>query len=138
MRLGVLISFAAIGASALTGSAFAADDCANAGDQATMNRCADEAYRASDARLNDLYRQIRTRLKDDRETTRMLVAAQKAWVAYRDAECNFASSGAAQGSMYPMTLAGCLDGLTQSRLASFKAYLNCEEGDPACPVPAAD
>jgi len=138
MRLGVLISFAAIGVGALAGSAFAADDCANAGDQATMNQCADKAYRVSDARLNDLYRQIRTRLKDDKDTTRMLVSAQKAWIAYRDAECNFASSGVAQGSMYPMILAGCLDGLTQNRVASFKAYLDCEEGDPSCPVPAAD
>lgn len=138
MRLSVLISLTAIGMAVLSGSVFAADECGNASDQATMNQCADKAYRASDARLNDLYRQIRARLKDDKDTTRILVSAQKAWIAYRDAECNFASSGVAQGSMYPMILAGCLDDLTQNRVASLKIYLNCEEGDLSCPVPAAD
>jgi uncharacterized protein YecT (DUF1311 family) len=138
MRLCVLISFASIVAGGLTSAAFAAESCANASNQSAMNQCADKAYRASDAKLNDLYRQIKARLKDDKDTAKMLVSAQKAWVAYRDAECNFASSGVAQGSMYPMTLAGCLDGETQKRIASFKAYLRCQEGDPSCPVPAAD
>jgi hypothetical protein len=32
----------------------------------------------------------------------------------------------------------CRDGLTQNRIKDFQGYLNCEEGDMSCPVPAAN
>ena len=51
------------------------------------------AYKKADAELNVLYRQITARLKDDKATTELLVAAQRAWVAFRDAECAFSASG---------------------------------------------
>ena len=35
-----------------------AENCDNAADQATMNECADKAYKASDAELNKLYKRI--------------------------------------------------------------------------------
>jgi uncharacterized protein YecT (DUF1311 family) len=138
MRFSVAATFSALGLLALVTSAAAADNCADAQDQATMNQCADKAYKASDAKLNKLYRQITGRLKDDRDAAKLLVAAQKAWIAFRDAECKFSSSGATGGSIYPMTLAQCLDGVTQDRIKSLQAYLNCPEGDTSCPVPAAN
>jgi uncharacterized protein YecT (DUF1311 family) len=113
-----------------------AADCANATDQATMNECADAGFKKSDAELNALYKKIEQRLKDNGEAKKMLVAVQRAWVSFRDAECNFSASAVAGGSMYPMTYAACLDGLTQKRVRDFEAYLKCEEGDTSCPVPA--
>jgi uncharacterized protein YecT (DUF1311 family) len=113
-----------------------ADDCANAQDQATMNACADKSLKKSDTELNSVYKQIEQRLKDDAETTKLLVAAQRSWVAFRDAECTFSNSRSADGSVYPMIYAMCLDGLTQLRTKELKDYLNCEEGDMSCPVPA--
>ena len=35
-----------------------------------------------------------------------------------------------------MIYAECATGLTQSRLADFKRYLSCKDGDMDCPVPA--
>ncbi len=120
-----------------TGVAQAADDCANASDQATMNICAGDSFKKSDQQLNDLYKQIEARLKDDADTTKLLVTAQRSWVAFRDAECTFSSSGVAEGTAYPMIYAMCLDGMTQERVKDLQTYLSCEEGDLSCPVPAA-
>lgn len=120
-----------------TGMARAAEDCANASDQATMNICAGDSFKKSDKQLNDLYKQIETRLKDDADTTKLLVSAQRSWVAFRDAECAFSASTVTGGTAYPMIYAMCLDGLTQARVKDLGGYLNCEEGDMSCPVPAA-
>jgi uncharacterized protein YecT (DUF1311 family) len=117
-----------------------ADECLDkATSQAAMNACAEKAYAASDAALNKLYRQIQQRLNDNGANKR-LVAAQRAWVAFRDAECRFSASdngGGSQGSVFPMVFNLCLDRLTRKRVEDFKSYLSCgDKGDVSCPGPA--
>ncbi|PRH89633.1 hypothetical protein C5L14_03475 [Labrys okinawensis] len=119
-------------------AAAGATNCANAATQADMNECADKAFKKSDADLNAVYQQIEQRLKDNADTKKRLVAAQRAWVAFRDAECTFSASGASGGSIYPMVYSMCLDRVTQARVRSLEAYLSCGEGDTSCPVPTAN
>ena len=64
----------------------------------------------------------------------LLVAAQKAWIGFRDAECAFAVSSTEGGTIYPMEFTLCEQDLTEKRTAALKAYLHCEEGDLSCPV----
>jgi len=116
--------------------AVAAQGCNPNQSQAELNECYGAAYKKTDAELNLLYRQITGRLKNDNATTKLLVAAQRAWVAFRDAECEFSASGVAGGSIYGMILAICLDKLTSKRIDDLKNYLKCREGDLDCPVPA--
>lgn len=122
---------------AMPAFAFSQDKCADAEDQATMNECADASFKESDKKLNELYKQIEARLKDDADTKKLLVQAQRDWVKFRDAECNFQTAGSAGGSVVPMLISMCMHGLTQSRVKDFEGYLNCEEGDLICPFPAA-
>lgn len=110
-------------------------DCGKASTQTDMSLCADQAYRKSDAALNAAYKEVTARLKDDRDATTQLQAAQKAWLFFRDAECAFSSGGTPGGSAYPMVLSICLDKLTQARTKTLRAYLECKEGDMSCPVP---
>nr|WP_315447504.1 lysozyme inhibitor LprI family protein [uncultured Pseudomonas sp.] len=117
--------------------AHAAVDCANASDQATMNQCAGQDYKAADNELNAVYKQIKERLKDNAEATKLLVDAQRAWIGFRDAECTFSSSGVTGGSVYPLVYSSCLTGVTKVRVEALKQYLKCEEGDMSCPVPGA-
>ncbi|MCX5581020.1 lysozyme inhibitor LprI family protein [Kaistia terrae] len=129
--------FMLIAAMTLAGLSTArAVDCDNAPDQATMSLCADKALKATDKRLNTVYQAITRRLADDPDSTKLLVTTQRAWIAFRDAECTFRSSGTSGGSAYPMVYSTCLDGLTRSRLDELKAFLTCQEGDMSCPVPA--
>ncbi|PBB66586.1 urease-associated protein [Mesorhizobium sp. WSM4312] len=116
----------------------AAADCANAQDQTTMNQCAGKDFDAADKKLNDAYKQIEGRLKDDAASKKLLVDAQRGWVAFRDAECKFRGGPIDQaGTVYPMVVANCRTALTNDRLKDFQTYLNCPEGELNCPVPTA-
>jgi uncharacterized protein YecT (DUF1311 family) len=111
-------------------------NCGDKTNQTDMNICAGQAYSKADRELNSTYRQIEGRLKDDQGTRKLLVAAQKAWIAFRDAECNFSSSTVQGGTAYPFVSNSCLYDKTQSRIQELKVYLACTDGDMDCPVPA--
>ncbi|MFI0849033.1 lysozyme inhibitor LprI family protein [Mesorhizobium sp. IMUNJ 23232] len=113
-----------------------ADDCQNAQSQIQLDDCAAKALSDADKKLNEAYQKIEKRLAGDPDTKKLLVTAQRAWVAFRDAECTFQSSGVAGGSIYPMTFSNCQAALTNARLQDFQTYLSCQEGDDSCPVPA--
>ncbi|QKG69575.1 DUF1311 domain-containing protein [Pseudomonas sp. B14-6] len=112
-----------------------AADCDNATDQATMNQCAAQQHKAADKELNALYQQITQRLKSNPDSKKLLLGAQRSWMAFRDAECKFASAGVEGGSVYPLIYSNCVNELTKARVETFKNYLKCQEGDMGCPVP---
>ena len=93
-------------------------------------------FKGADQALNQTFKQIQKRLTDDSDGKARLVKAQRAWIAFRNAECTFQSSGDDGGSAAPMVTAACQAELTKNRSTQLKAYLNCQEGDLACPVPS--
>lgn len=117
------------------GAAAAAEDCTALATQGEMNGCAGRNFAAADADLNTLYRQVTERLAGDAEGLGKLKAAERAWVAFRDAECAFAAMSVEGGSIYPMILLGCRETMTRERISALRGYLSCEEGDLSCPLP---
>ena len=113
----------ALALTALAGAA-RAEDCAHPEDQASMNTCAQHAFETADARLNGAYKQLIGQLKADAGQTKLLVAAERAWIAYRDADCEFATAENAGGSMRPMLVMRCKETMTTARVAELRAYLN--------------
>ncbi|WP_413987785.1 lysozyme inhibitor LprI family protein [Labrys okinawensis] len=118
--------------------ALAATDCSNPQDQATMTECAGRDLKEANAKLNAQYKEIEKRLADSADAKKLLVSSQRAWVAFRDAECSFQASGAAGGTIYGTIYANCVTALTTARSKDFDGYLKCQEGDLSCPVPAGD
>jgi uncharacterized protein YecT (DUF1311 family) len=112
-----------------------ADDCTKAQTQTEMNGCADAGIKSTDAELNQVYRDIIARLKGSDETKQLLIASQRAWLLFRDAECAFATNAAKDGSLYHTLVQNCRSSMTQDRIKGLNAYLNCQEGDMSCPVP---
>ncbi len=112
----------------------AAADCSGQ-TQRELDRCASTDYTAADTALNATYTSIVTRLQGHAAAREKLVAAERAWVAFRDAECGFAASGVAGGSIAPMIVVNCRTDLTKQRQAQLAKYLDCQEGDTSCPVP---
>ena len=55
----------------------------------------------TDTALNESYREIAARLADDAAAMPRLQTAQRAWIAFRDVECEFATADSADGSIYP-------------------------------------
>ncbi|MCH4539928.1 lysozyme inhibitor LprI family protein [Brucella tritici] len=131
LKLGIIgvvfSSFAAIATAQ-------ADDCQNASSQAALNECFGNAYKKSDAELNKLFKTLQRRA-DDADLKKKLVQSQRAWIAFRDAECDMQTFGGGSivGTSYPI----CLSGLTTQRINDLKGYLKCDEGDSNCPFPAA-
>jgi uncharacterized protein YecT (DUF1311 family) len=122
----------AIGALALSTGALA-DDCANAGTQAELNSCTAKQYQAADKKLNETYQNaLKRAVPAQRE---LLKKAQIAWIALRDADCAFMSSGSTGGSVQPMVANQCMTDKTAERDAFLASLLQCEEGDLSCPLP---
>lgn len=138
-RIGIPRQSAWVALLLLSASAIATARAASCGDlatQAEMNRCANADFKTADAALNDVYGQIVARLKDDPDAKTLLVAAQRAWLGFRDAECAFASSKTAGGSIHPFIVTECKAFLTNQRTKQLRANLSCQEGDLSCPVPS--
>ena len=128
MRILAVATFLAFGAGVA-----AAAECA---DQAGLDQCADVDFKQADHALNAAYDQILGRLKTDDRLRQALVAAEKAWIAFRDAECIFRADPSQEGSIWPMEHLIGLKDETEARTKALSGYLRCEEGDLRCPVPA--
>ena len=112
--------------------------CKTAVDQTSLNQCADQDFRATDAELNAVYGQVTGRLSDAPDAKGLLTTAQRSWIAFRDAECAFRSSGSEGGSMHPMVVLGCRTELSRKRIGELKAYLSCKPEDGDCPTAPAN
>lgn len=106
-------------------------DCAQPQTQSAMNICAAREFEAADAALNAQWSAtravMRTRDMMDPATDErpgyfeQLLAAQRAWLAFRDAHCAAEGYAARGGSMEPLLVAICRTGLTQARTAQLHA-----------------
>ncbi|MBS0470513.1 MAG: DUF1311 domain-containing protein [Proteobacteria bacterium] len=114
---------------AFASPAFAAG-CDTAPNQNLANTCAEDAYKAVTAKINAIYKRVLA--KYDPEGQALLRQSERAWIAYRDAECAFRNSGNAGGSIWPMVHFGCLTALTEARIKDLEAAENCEPGDLSC------
>lgn len=74
--------------------------------------CADRAAKAADDELNRAYRSLRMTL-DGRDRS-LLADAQRAWIAFRDAECAFDLADK-DGSGHNVAKLECLTRLTRAR-----------------------
>jgi uncharacterized protein YecT (DUF1311 family) len=89
-------------------------ECSNPTNQGMMTRCAQAEYAQVDAELNQRYQAVKGTLSADKQTD--LVAAGRAWIAFRDADCEFVQSQFEGGSIQPMVYWGCLTQRTQDRI----------------------
>jgi len=128
MRAPILYAAAMLIAS--TSALAAQPDCSNATTQAAMNQCASNSLKASDAKLNQTYKALLAKVSKDGKAK--LQKAQRSWITWRDAQCDFITAGSSGGSIHPMAQASCLDELTQAQTKLLDSQLHCQEGDTTC------
>jgi uncharacterized protein YecT (DUF1311 family) len=97
------------------------DPCPKAQSQAEMNDCAGRAYKAADATLNQVYRQLVAMLADEEKS--QLKEAQAAWLKYRDLNCDFVADQYKGGTIRPMILGFCLADVTKNRTAELRSQI---------------
>ncbi|MBB4214745.1 uncharacterized protein YecT (DUF1311 family) [Rhizobium sp. BK212] len=127
MRLNICLVGAAM--LLMAGSAFAEEiDCNSPKTQSDMTACEAARHEAADKALNAQYKKTRAALAaidkdldgDMKGAEQALVKAQRAWIDYRDAECDAFGFQARGGTMEPMLVAGCLANITDKRTKELK------------------
>ena len=119
-------------ASLLATTAFADDmpDCIDPQSQMEMTYCAGIDYEKADADLNAIWPDIVAAAKSNDEyvadearnrgvptTLEALRTAQRAWIKFRDAQCEYEAYEVFGGTMQPMVGSMCLARLTRERIA---------------------
>ena len=90
---------------------------------AHMMACTSVAQIYADARLNSLYQAWTGALKhpkpdeakDDAEILKRLIAAERAWIAFKDADCDLQSTSALGGTAEPVVFGDCRYAMTKAR-----------------------
>ena len=101
-------------------------DCNNVMTTAEMLYCANRDQRIADAALNKAYQAanaVMVSMDVDRNKTYdkrvgyhdALLASQRAWLKFRDAQCVTEGYSARGGSMEPLMASSCIEELTKSR-----------------------
>ena len=98
--------------------------CEDAVTTVEMMACVRHDLAAAEARMEALLEDLSERADD--EGLRLLTAAQDAWGAYRDAECDRRADLARGGTMAPLLRAGCLIGLTEERVEGLSFGLEAQ------------
>jgi uncharacterized protein YecT (DUF1311 family) len=99
-------------------SAHAQDDvCRQDGTGRDAAICATQAWKQADVKLNEAYRQTLGMLADTQYAPikAALINAQRAWIKFRDADCDVQQHIYAGGSMDGAIVAACLRDLTERR-----------------------
>lgn len=143
MSLKMIASGAFVAAILICGPALAQNDadqpkidCENAQTQADMNSCAALDFQKADKALNVQYKKTRAAMvaiDADLDTglkgaEQALVKAQRAWVDFRDSQCDAEGFEARGGTMEPLLVSGCKTRLTETRTKELKALADGPEG----------
>lgn len=111
-------------------------DCIDPQTQMEMTYCAGVDYEKADAGLNAIWPDIVAAAKSKDEyvaeqvegtdvptTLEALRSAQRAWIKFRDAQCEYEAYQVFGGSMQPMVGSMCLARLTRERIAVLSSAL---------------
>ena len=97
------------------------DPCRDPQTTHEMRRCAEHRFETADRELNRLYSLLVAELDGDRKEK--LVAAQRAWIAYRDKKAAYEASIMEGGTMEPVLYTASQASTTRERIRDLERYL---------------
>lgn len=99
-------------------------NCNNPQTQTAINECAKLSYQNADKKLNQAYQQLLPTLETSRK--QKLIAAQLAWIKFRDTNCEFERSKYEGGSIASSVYSGCLENTTKLRTQELQEFLKSD------------
>ena len=105
--------------------------CGDAITQSDINRCVGQHLDASQRTLTSLLQTLDSSLTRDRAT--QLARVQRAWISYRDQQCEWDGRQFEGGSMQAMEVAGCRWRLTEARIVQLRPWV-CDGQRADCPA----
>lgn len=97
-------------------------NCNNPQTQTDMNICAGIFYRNADRKLNQIYQRMLPKVPAARK--QKLIAAQQAWIRFRDTSCEFERSEFEGGTIAPLIHGNCMTTVTEQRTKDLERYLD--------------
>jgi uncharacterized protein YecT (DUF1311 family) len=100
------------------------DDGSNSG----MKICTNEALKDADALLNVVYQKFSGELstQDEQETLTRLKIAQRAWIPFRDAQCQLSAAQMLGGTGESLAILSCHYKMTVDRIKELEAQFDAE------------
>ena len=95
--------------------------------QTDMNICSGSDFKEADVQLNAVYQAVLSKHRADKAFIQNLQAAQRAWLAWRDAEMKAIfpdREPGYYGSVLPMCWSGQLEQLTRERTKQLQVWLD--------------
>lgn len=89
-----------------------------------MRACLSAELARQDARLNKAYQQLQRKL--DAAAFGKLKSAQRAWIAFRNANCEFAGAQQGEGTLGPVIVGDCHLQMTARRATELEQALKSE------------
>ncbi|NJL09985.1 MAG: DUF1311 domain-containing protein [Calothrix sp. SM1_7_51] len=93
--------------------------------QQELDKCAEFSYKNVDSKLNNVYQQLLASTPEPRR--RKLTSAQRVWMKFRQAACDYERTLSRAGNVAPTLYYGCLSKITDQRAQELQEYL--QEGD---------
>jgi uncharacterized protein YecT (DUF1311 family) len=106
-------------------------DCEN-GSQMELNACAAQDFQNADDELNAIWPKVKQFAADGDDAldgdmkgySKALLASQRAWIAYRDGQCELYGFQSRGGSMESMLVSGCKAQMTTARVKELNDIMN--------------
>lgn len=96
-------------------------NCNNPRDTPGYSDCAYHAYEVADQQLNDIYKKVLATVKGEEKN--LLITAQKAWIQFRDTNCDFETFNVRGGTGWSTYHDECLERMTLQRTLEIKNML---------------
>jgi len=98
-------------------------DCKGLKTQADMNVCSYRDYLRSDIELNQVWDAVTKRLARDSSAGRTVLESQRAWLTYRDKQCNVWAKWYEGGTVAALMINNCLTDITKFRTKELAQFL---------------
>jgi uncharacterized protein YecT (DUF1311 family) len=109
-------------------------DCAHQDTELEAKICAYRDRASAESELATLLKDMQTRYPAT--DAKRLVAAQRLWARFEDAECAFETAGTTDGSIHSQMVDVCLTRLAKARIAVLKSQRDCNpDADLSCNAP---
>lgn len=98
-----------------------------------QGQCIGRQHEEIDEEMAKTYRHLMSKV--DKQAKIKLRDAQRAWIKFRDTNCDFEGTGTLGGSAHSWVVTSCKSRVTVKRTEELRAWLLCEqdEGNLSCP-----
>lgn len=88
----------------------------------------------ANVQLDALYQQLKNQPHTDDNLRKRMINAQRAWRAFRDAECEYVTAIGEGSAVHIENYEHCAQALTTARIDALQRYLQCTETETDCAV----